>query len=252
MGCGLNSSKSMKRTLLITLLALVIGFSVRDVRTKATVVIGPCRVGHQAPAIGFWTWAVNARVKVHIHSEDFNAEQTSLLIAALQNWNEVSELTASGVKFEYQGDTRLELSCDNCLTIMRGPVFDKSKRHATELRVYSAHSDQIINYAVIIVDWSLTNPRAVLDAIAHELGHNMGLLDCYNCDSGSTLMGQFKAMNVPNNMERPTPCDIAQVKEAYQELRKRVRPSPTRGHSISEDEGEEPEDDDTPIIIPRP
>ena len=242
----------MKRPLLITLLVLLVVFGARNVSTRAGVVSGPCRVGHQAPAIGFWTWATNARVKVYVRSEDFNAEQTAFIVTALQNWSEVSELTASGVKFEYQGDTRHESACDNCLTVTRGPVFDKSKRHATELRVFSAHSDQIINYALIIVDRDLTNPKAILNAMAHELGHNMGLLDCYNCESGSTLMNQFKAMNVSNYMERPTPCDIAQVKEAYKELKIRIRRSPTRGHSLYEDEGEDPVDDDTPIVVPQP
>jgi hypothetical protein len=60
-------------------------------------------------------------------------------------------------------------------------------------------------------------------------------------------MNQFKVINEPNNMPAPTSCDIAQVREAYKELRIRVRPSPT-----FIDQGEEPEDDDTPIIIPNP
>ncbi len=61
-------------------------------------------------------------------------------------------------------------------------------------------------------------------------------------------MNQFKAMNVPNDMAVPTACDIAQVREAYKELKVRVRPSPPNRI----DEGEEPVDDDTPIIIPKP
>jgi len=242
----------LKQPLSIIFLALLVTLSVKDAHTKTETAFSPCKVGQQAAAIGFWTWASNAHVKVYLRSADFSSEQISYLLNALENWNNVSELTGSGVKFENQGSTARQLSCENCLTIMRGPVFDRTKRHATELKVYSAHSDQIITYATITVDSSLTNPKALQDAIAHELGHNLGLLDCYSCQSNSTLMTQFKAFNVPKEIEGPTRCDIAQVKAAYKELKTRVRRSPINGHSIFDDEGEEPIDDDTPVVIPKP
>ena len=242
----------MKQPLSIIFFALLVALSVKDANTKTETGFAGCRVGHDAAAIGFWTWASNAHVKVYLRPADFTTEQIPYLLTALENWNHVSELTGSGVKFEFQGSTARQLSCENCLTIMRGPVFDKTKRHATELRVYSAHSDQIITYATITVDSTLTNPNALSDAIAHELGHNLGLLDCYSCESNSTLMTQFKAFNVPKEINGPTPCDVAQVRAAYKELKMRVRRSPINGHSIFEDEGEEPIDDDTPIVIPKP
>ena len=62
-------------------------------------------------------------------------------------------------------------------------------------------------------------------------------------------MGKFKEINVANNMAQPTACDIAQVRQAYAELKLRVRPSPL---GLLEDEGEEPVDDDTPVIVPKP
>jgi hypothetical protein len=240
----------IKRTVSIILLSLIAGLGVRDVHTQTATVIDPCRIGQQAPAIGFWTWAANAHVRVYIVSADFKTEEIPYILRALQNWNSASELTGSGVRFEYEGDTKQQLSCDNCLTVMRGPVFDKMKRHATELIASSAHRDQIISYASVIIDPRLTNPKAILDAVAHELGHNFGLLDCYTCKKKSTLMNQFKVMNVPNDMAAPTACDIAQVREAYKELKLRVRPSPPNRNLI--DEGEEPVDDDTPIVIPKP
>jgi len=234
----------------LVLLALLCAFNVRDAHTQTPPLTSPCRVGHEAPAIGFWTWAANAHVKVYIRTADFKPEDIPYLLTPLDSWNNVSELTGSQVKFEYQGSTDVELSCVNCLTIMRGSVFDKSKRHATEIKAYSIHHDQIINYAAIIVDPVLTNQKAIRDAIAHELGHNLGLLDCFTCTSKSTLMNQFRAVNAPKNLSAPTSCDIAQVKLAYQELKVRVRPSPPPRRSI--DQGEEPVDDDTPIVVPKP
>jgi len=142
-------------------------------------------------------------------------------------------------------------NCENCLTVMRGPVFDGRKRHATELRTYSARGDQIMTWAQIVVDPRLTNSKALTNAVAHELGHNFGLLDCYTCKFKTTVMNQFKVVNEPNDMEGPTTCDIAQVKAAFLELAVRVRPAPKIEEGVV-DEGEEPEDDDTPIVIRKP
>jgi hypothetical protein len=236
----------------LLLLSLVVALGVTDANPQTAPAPAPCRIGYEAPQIGFWTWAANTRVKVYVVSTDFTAEQLPYLLTPLQNWNDVSNLTGSGVQFEYKGATARQLNCENCLTIMRGPVFDKTKRHATELRAYSLRGDQLINYAAIVIDPLLTNPKALRDATAHELGHNLGLLDCYTCKRKSTLMNQLKALNVPNDMKGPTACDIAQVRFAYDELKVRVRPSPRHISALGEDEGEEPVDDDTPIVVPKP
>jgi hypothetical protein len=240
----------LMRPLFVVLLSFVVCPGVTDVNAQSALVKAPCQVGQKAPAIGFWTWAANARVKVYVVAKDFRMEEASQLLNVLQNWNNVSELTGSRVKLEYQGNTDQQLACENCLTIMRGSVFDKSKRHLTALSAFSVRHDQVISYAVIAVDPVLTNPKAIADALAHELGHNFGLLDCFTCKKKSTVMNQFRATNVANDMAAPSPCDIAQVREAYKELKVRVRPSPPDRNLI--DEGEEPVDDDTPIIIPKP
>jgi|ERR1051326_4040138 hypothetical protein len=241
----------MKRRLVVSvILPLLIAAVGRDANTQSVTVLPACRVGQQAPPVGFWTWAANTHVRVYVVSADFTTGQIPYLLAAFQNWNRVSELSGSGVKFEYQGDTRQQLTCENCLTVMRGTVFDKTRRHATELKAFSARHDQIISYAAIVIDPALTNNTAIMEAVAHEVGHNLGLLDCYTCKTRSTLMNQFKVMNVPNNLAEPTPCDIAQVREAYRELKIHVRPSPPNRNLI--DEGEEAVDDDTPIVIPKP
>src|SRR5260370_13710655 len=129
----------MKRTLSIILLSLIAGLGVRDVHTQTPTVTAPCRIGQQAPAIGFWTWAANAHVRVYIASADFKTEEIPYLLKAFQNWNSASELTGSGVTFEYVGDAKHELSCDNCLTVMRGPVFNIRITHATHPKNLLAH-----------------------------------------------------------------------------------------------------------------
>lgn len=207
----------------------------------------PCTVGQRAAGAGFWTWPAKARVKVFVVANDFSAEEQTFLLGPLQNWNLAAAKTGSGVVFEFRGDAPARRDCENCLTIMRGDVFDEVRRHATELRAFSAHSDQFITHAAIVVDRSLTNPRAVGNAIAHELGHSFGLYDCFTCAPRTTVMAQFKAVNVANEMEGPTACDLAQVKASYLLASKRKRGTFA---NLPVDEGEEPEDDDTPIVVP--
>jgi len=209
----------------------------------------PCRVGKDAPQIGFWTWPSQTQVSVYISSVDFKDKEIPYLTKALDKWNDVSDLTGSGVRFKYAGGTTELVNRENSITIIRGEVFDTKRRHVTELRAFSLNNNQLISYAVVVIDPKLTNLKALTEALGHELGHNLGLLDCYNCKAKSTLMGKFERINVANNLSQPTPCDIAQVKQAYAELRVRVRPSPG---NLTDDEGEEPVDDDTPIIVPKP
>jgi hypothetical protein len=234
------------RHTLITIIFLASAFGVIGQTPSLT----PCKVGKDAAAFGFWTWAANSKISVYVLDGDFTEPELPYLLKPLQNWNAVSEATGSGVKFTYQGSTAAPLYCESCLTIMRGNVFDKTKRHATELRTYSAHADQIMTWAHIVIDPVLTNPKALTNAMAHELGHNFGLVDCYRCKSRSTVMIQFKSVNQPNDMEGPTACDVGQVKAAYKELAVHVRPSPTTSETV--DEGEEPVDDDTPVVIKKP
>jgi|ERR1041385_383984 hypothetical protein len=212
--------------------------------------IPKCNVGKDAPAFGFWNWAAGTTVKVYVLEGDFDEGDLRYVLKPLQNWNAAIAATGPRVKFEYAGSTATPLYCENCLTIMRGAVFHKATRHATELNAYSARGDQVLTWAQIRVDHTLTNPGAISNAVAHELGHSLGLLDCYNCKAKSTVMNQFKRFNEPNEMESPTACDIVQVNAAYRELAVGIRPSPVKVGLA--DEGEEPVDDDTPIVVRRP
>ena len=209
-----------------------------------------CKVGVHAPPVGFFTWAPESRVRVFVVGSDFEDAHLPFVLAAVSNWNAVSESTGSKVKFEYTGTTAVPLYCDNCLTIKRGQVFDKSKRHLTELRIYSAR-DRLLTWATIVIDPLLTSPKTLTNAVAHELGHSFGLLDCYSCKAESTVMIQFKTVNTSNEMNGPTACDVAEVKRAYQKLAAQLKPSP-RPKSIVVDEGEEPVEYDTPVVVPKP
>jgi hypothetical protein len=242
----------MRRSALIVFISLLVLVAPKDRNAQGKASDGPCKIGNEAAATGFWTWAPNSRVRVYIRTADFDGEQQAHLLAALNNWSSVSDQTSSGVKFEYEGDTAQQRVCANCLTILRDRVFDKKTRHPLKLEAYSAADNRIITTATIFVDPILTNPKALLNALVHELGHNMGLLDCYTCKHNSTVMNQFGAVNVSNEMEKPTSCDVDQVKKAYKELKELASAMTEKRRPIVVDEGEDPVDDDTPIVVPAP
>jgi len=210
-----------------------------------------CKVGVAAAPVGFWTWAPESTIKVYVLGSDFEPNEIEYLLTPLATWNAVAVTTGSNVKFDYQGITSAPLFCENCLTIVRGQVFDKSKRHLTELKTYSASRNRIMTWATIVIDPLLKNPRTLTNALVHELGHSFGLLDCYSCKPDSTVMLQFKAVNVPNDMNRPSACDVTQVKLAYQTLAAQLK-RVTQPKPLPVDEGEEPVDDDTPIVVRKP
>ena len=200
-------------------------------------------------------WAEGSRVEVFIRTPDFSPDDVPSLLKAIHNWDASYSDNGSGVRFEYKGTVSEARACDGCLTILRGNIADK--RHGAELRAFSKRMVQIIDYAQIVIDQSYTNPEILAAIVAHELGHSLGLLDCFACERGSTVMGRFntifKLLNIQianrsSGVSGPTPCDLLQVRAAYGELRIVVRPAPLSVAPLAADEGEEPEEDDTPIV----
>jgi hypothetical protein len=245
----------MKRTLLLTLGFLIVSVAhsaAQSARSRET-----CKAGQTAPSVGSWTWAPNSVVKVYVRRTDFAADEIPVMLIAAQNWDASAIENGSGVRFEYKGTVTQAKTCDNCLTILRDKVADK--RHGAELQAFSKRSDQIIDYARIVIDPSYRKPTTLTSIVAHELGHSLGLLDCFGCRRGSSAMSRFdttfklfqiKVADWSNGIKGPTSCDASQVKEAYKELRIFVRPAPTDTSLRPADEGEEPEEDDTPIVTP--
>lgn len=238
MGAGLHR---------VIVLFLFIGLFASPVFSQNAGKLAACNAGERAPAFGFWTWGSNTRIDVYILEANFTPEEVPYLLKPVLLWDAEWQSTGSGVRLHYAGTTSAARECRNCLTIMRAPVFNQKTRHGSELKAYSADGTQLVTYAAILLDPALTDSQTLTNAVAHELGHSFGLLDCYNCKDRSTVMNKLKRMNQSNGMEGPTPCDIAQVRRAYKQLGTRVSQSPI-GINASVDEGEEPVADDTPIV----
>jgi hypothetical protein len=105
--------------------------------------------------------------------------------------------------------------------------------------------------AAIVIDYKIRHAELFEDIVAHEFGHTLGLRDCPGCQQRSTVMLPLASSTKGNEMSAPSPCDLAAVATVYQQLRLRPQalvPRAARTFQLSEDEGEEPAADDTPIV----
>lgn len=214
------------------------------------IVPAPCVAGRTAAPTGFWTWPANSHVNIYLREPDFSAEYVSAVRIAVENWDAAAVENGSNVHFSFHGLTSETKTAHGDLTIIRGDVYDKKIKHLALLEAHSRRNDQLIDYALVIVDLRVRNPAVLTNVMAHELGHSLGLLDCYECSRKSTAMGLLKTATEPNGIEGPTACDKIAVLAAYRELALHVRSAPT-ALTINKppvDEGEEPEADDTPVV----
>jgi hypothetical protein len=242
----------MKVKLLTAPIVLILAASFLNESRARTSGIGsstPCVIGHTSAPTGFWTWPANTQVSVYLREPDFSADYVAAVRIAIENWDAAAVENGSNVRFSFHGLTREAKLSRGDLTIVRGAIYDKKVRHLALLEAHSSANNQLIDYALVIVDISVKDHDVLTNVMAHEIGHSLGLLDCYRCRTGSTAMGLLKSAGKSNGIEGPTPCDNTSVSTAYKELALHVRPAPTAVQSVgSVDQGEEPEADDTPIV----
>src|SRR5438094_14220 len=83
--------------------------------------------------------------------------------------------------------------------------------HLALLEAHSLRHDQLIDYAFLIVDQRVNKPAVLTNIMAHELGHSLGLMDCYRCAGQTTAMGLMKSATETNGIDGPTECDTLAV-----------------------------------------
>lgn len=201
-----------------------------------------CRVQKNAAGFRLLTWPPRSRVRVFSLSTHFKESEIAYLRRALENWNSVSKASRTQVQFLYEGSVATAENCDGCVTLMRGRI--ARDNHAALLDAVAFAETRIITYAKIILDQNLNDADEISNAVAHEIGHGFGLLDCYSCGQNSTVMN---AVNASRGTSLPTACDVSQVKRVYELLNRQAQVRELNRRAQM-DEGEEPVEDDTPNI----
>ncbi len=204
-----------KYFLILTCLSLLVPASLTPKAVKAKNASAPCVPGSTAAPIGFWTWPAKMRVNVYLRQPDFSEADALAVKIAVENWDATAAENGSNVRFNFHGLTKETKRAPGDLTLIRGAIYDKKIRHLGLLEAHSLHSDQLIDFALIIIDLRVKDTRVLTNVMAHEIGHSLGLLDCYRCHSGSTAMGMMKSADESNGIEGPTACDKNAVQAAY-------------------------------------
>jgi hypothetical protein len=64
------------------------------------------------------------------------------------------------------------------------------------------------------VDARVTEPGAIANALAHEIGHTFGLAECDDCTAGSSVMTRFNGNynDTTSGRNGPSACDNAAVR----------------------------------------
>ena len=198
------------------------GYEVLGKNAAAKSRVAQCTVGRTSPPIGFWTWPAAAEVNIYLREPDFSAADVSAVRLAVENWDATATENGSNVRFTFHGLTRQMKSAQGQITIVRKAVFDRKQRHLAHLEAHSRHQDGLIDYALILVDPSVKNAGLLTNVVAHEIGHSLGLMDCYTCDSRSTTMALLKTGVESNRIEGPTSCDKREVRAAYAGVKSRT------------------------------
>ena len=187
--------------------------------TKSNSDIGEaCTANRTAPPIGAYHWPADTEVKVYFLRNLFTPEQRVALLEAMAEWSAASREVGSGVRFVDAGEADTRQTCQGCLTIRRADVYKEDKRHYAFFYPMN-RVDRLLVSAWIDFDYGITKPKALKGFMAHELAHGLGLWDCLSCKKKRTIMSGFTGRNKDNGLVAPSRCDLATVRDVYNQER---------------------------------
>lgn len=172
-----------------------------------------CRAGKTATEAFGWRWRPGARVRLYFLKDNFSREELAAFARAVGNWNTALGEIDSRVVFVDGGEREMVSEDDASVTILRG--VPKGKDRLGQMKLYSMSNG--VMRATMIISPAVTDPDALTSLMAHELGHSLGLGDCYGCRRGTTTMAAFKDINEGNDVYSPSECDKYVVAQGYAE-----------------------------------
>lgn len=170
-----------------------------------------CRPGKTSPEAHNWRWKAGTSVRVYYLQGHFSEAEKDALTRAVNNWNDALRETNSRVHFIISGEALNEAQDGTSITVLRG--VPKSKERVGEVKLHSVKQGRVrLN---IVISRKVTSPEALVSLMTHELGHTVGLADCYECSRGTTAMSAFRGNNKGNDVYQPSECDRYVVALSY-------------------------------------
>lgn len=135
-----------------------------------------------------WTWPKAAKVRVNISpafSPFTGARQA--VESAFRNWEAAGADDGNGsrvvFRFTYDEEPVVER---NAIQVSYGRAVRRS-----QARTLLSSTSKGLFYASCIVDDRVTDPTALANAMAHEIGHTFGLAECDDCELGQSVMTRY-------------------------------------------------------------
>jgi hypothetical protein len=183
----------------------------RGAMGKAGTMPKQCRPGKtSAEALG-WRWRAGTAVRIQYLADNFEAAELTALSRAVDNWNTALAETSSGVVFLVDEEDALARRTGGFILVRRG--VPRGKERVGELTFHSLFNGGV--RLAITISPVVTDLEALTSLMTHELGHSLGLADCYECRRGTTAMAAFKSTNKGNDVFEPSECDRYVVAAGY-------------------------------------
>jgi hypothetical protein len=170
-----------------------------------------CRPGKNSSEATGWRWSPRSVVHVYYQTGSFSKAERESLSQAVNSWNDALQETDSRIRFVIGGETDSLVEKNASITVLRG--IPKGKDRVGQILLYSLSNGSI--YASVTIGPAVTNSDALRSLMVHEIGHSLGLADCYKCERGTTTMAAFRSDNKGNDVYAPSECDKFVVAAGY-------------------------------------
>lgn len=170
-----------------------------------------CQPGKTSPEAMGWRWKPGTLVRVYYLKDNFRATEREALSRAVNNWNEALKEIDSQIVLLIGGESASVAPDVTSITVIRG--VPKGKERVGEIKLHSVSNGRA--HLVVVVSPEVTGLDALTSLMTHELGHSMGLADCYECRQGTTAMAAFRSNNRGNDVYEPSECDRYVVAAGY-------------------------------------
>ena len=163
-----------------------------------------CVAGKTLPGSLSWRWSYGTTVNIYYLNGHFTAAETEAFAESISNWNDALDEMDAGITFVVAGPRADDIVINGAsIVFVRGTP---SGRHRLgEIKLKSISNGAV--HLLATVNPAVTNLEALRSLMVHELGHSLGLADCYGCKRGTTVMAAFKETNKGTGVFAPSECD---------------------------------------------